>query len=600
MSSTEYSSNAQWVKAVRQRDLKKLQSAPYSILAYLATLDFGPPLTRWYQKELRIREVAFVDNFQLLPHQLQSVDWMRAIERQTPLHGVKGGILSLEKGLGKTITALTLALSSPKGQFPTLVLCKKMFMWDTWKKEIEARLAGQPKVIYLHKDHLTQKEIDGLTLTKIRSADLVVTTYEFCMKVMKQYPQYEKELRVDPLQGSGPKTPRGRAETLTREKGNLDPSKKKGPQLIYEVAWERVICDESQNFSNDGSKIFRAVMGLVSDHRWCLSGSIVRNYDTDVLSQLRFLGYTSITSNSEWKKYGQAFFKSGGLASRIFQLGYHQVGLEMPAKEEEVVSVGLEGKFRVVYDAILNRLKESHSHSLKFCQLSLLTRIRQSLVSPFLLSGKSKRVKIEAAGATEVQIYLGQHLEKVLPNEVLKWCHDRKEAGWQAPKIKKTLEIIDYVIGLNQKVIVFSTQVMALDVIASALDALGISYRIIDGTVPTAERSQRLDRFRGSPKTHVLLASYKVCSESLNISEASFAILLDCWWNNATRDQAVARLWRMGQLRVVKVFSLFAKDTLDYRIEEVCRKKEILATKFRGERGGKVAKAGSVVGYLLK
>ena len=121
-----------------------------------------------------------------------------------------------------------------------------------------------------------------------------------------------------------------------------------------------------------------------------------------------------------------------------------------------------------------------------------------------------------------------------------------------------------------------------------------------DLSVGTKFRTEYLDDFRSSDSDapNVLLASYKVCSESLNISEASCAILLDLWWNNATRDQAVARLWRMGQKRTVQVFSLFANNSLDARIEEICNNKELISAKYKS--GSKSVKSSPVIERLLK
>lgn len=590
------------LRALKTQDLTSLKKLPISTLLKLSRRPNFPT-------ELGIQPVNFVDGFSLLPHQESALEWMTSIEKSDPQEGMRGGVLSLEKGLGKTITALTLALSTPREEnsFPTLVICKKMYLWDTWKNEIESKFDPVPKVIYLHKDHMTPTQMDNLTLAKLRGADLVVTSYEVCTKLMKNFPEYETQLKrvLEEEVRYG-----GKSAIHLRTKGQLNPRGKKGPRLIYEVEWSRVVCDESQNFVTDTSKIFKSVMGIVSDRRWCLSGSMVRNYDTDILSQLRFLGYNTITSNAEWKKIGRGCFENRGLGKRIFQMGYIDAGVVMPDKEEEIVPVSLTGKHREVYDLILGKLRESHRHSLKFCQLSLLTRIRQALVAPYLLSEKAKKEKFSRRGLTfrkkepegenEVITNLGSHLEKLIPADLLRWCSSKEQAGWKSPKIAKALEIIDLVVGEGRKVIVFSTQVTALDLLASKLDLDGVDYRLIDGSVSTRLRTEYLDDFRSSDSDapNVLLASYKVCSESLNISEASCAILLDLWWNNATRDQAVARLWRMGQKRTVQVFSLFANNSLDARIEEICNNKELISAKYKS--GSKSVKSSPVIERLLK
>lgn len=591
-----------YIKAIKIKDIKTLQKAPFSTLIELTTRDFGENINKWFLETGLVREVSLVENFVLKPHQILAIDWMYSIENnhsrisKVSDGSVQGGILSLEKGLGKTMTSLILSLASPKKGFPTLVVCKKMFMWDTWRKEIETKFDPPLRVIYLHKDHLTEEEINSLTIGDFRKADLVITTYEFCIKVMKLFPEYENQLYrvLDQEKRFG-----GKPNINLRTIAHTNPKNKKGPRLVYEICWGRVICDESQNFVTDTSKIFKAVMGLVSEpgKRWCLTGSMVKNYDSDILSQLRFLGYTTITSNGEWKKMGKAYFENEKLGQRIYKVSYSEAGIEMPYKIEENVMVELKGNFRIIYDLIESKLRESNKRNLRFSQLSLLTRIRQTLVSPYLLTKKAKRDR-SSNEIDEVNKFVGTHLEKILSPKVRKWCLDITKSGWEAPKIIKAVEIIMKMILEKRKTIVFSTQVMALDVLASKLDHLKISYLVIDGSVPTKLRTERLDSFRSPRGPNVLLASYKVCSESLNISEASCAILLDLWWNNATRDQAIARLWRMGQKQIVNVFVLFSNNTLDQRIEDVCNQKEIISSKY--STVNKAARTVSVIQTLLK
>jgi SNF2 family DNA or RNA helicase len=360
-----------------------------------------------------------------------------------------------------------------------------------------------------------------------------------------------------------------------------------------------IFCDESHNFSNPASKIFKAVMALVGEYRWCLSGTPIKNYDSDLLSQLRFIGYNSVTKPSEWKLFGKNFFEQHRLAERVFQMSYIDVSFEMPEKEESEKLVKLEGKFKEIYDLVFDSINLSFDESYRWCLLALLTRIRQCLVAPYLMTEESKRNKYsrrgkdikQASSSEEVETILGKNLEKVIPPRLRAWCSNKREAGWKAPKIVATFGLIDQILELGEKVIIFSTQVAALDLIADLLEEDYrdyTSYRQIDGSLSTVKRAEALDYFRAQEDCHILLASYKVCSEGLNLTEASFCILLDFWWNNATRDQAVSRLWRIGQTKPVRVFSIFAEDTLDVRIEEICKSKEIIASKYKTKKNPSV------------
>ena len=62
-----------------------------------------------------IKPPKLVKGFNLLPHQKEAIEWMKNVEAESDssldkYHGMRGGILGLEKGLGKTITSLMLFL----------------------------------------------------------------------------------------------------------------------------------------------------------------------------------------------------------------------------------------------------------------------------------------------------------------------------------------------------------------------------------------------------------------------------------------------------------------------------------------------------------
>ena len=54
-------------------------------------------------------------------------------------------------------------------------------------------------------------------------------------------------------------------------------------------------------------------------------------------------------------------------------------------------------------------------------------------------------------------------------------------------------------------------------------------------------------------------------------------IHFDPWWNVAAQNQATDRTHRIGQTRVVTVYKLIAKDTIEERILEMQENKKKLA-----------------------
>ncbi|EAH1134731.1 DEAD/DEAH box helicase, partial [Listeria monocytogenes] len=62
----------------------------------------------------------------------------------------------------------------------------------------------------------------------------------------------------------------------------------------------------------------------------------------------------------------------------------------------------------------------------------------------------------------------------------------------------------------------------------------------------------------------------------LNLVGADTVILYDLWWNPAVEEQATGRAHRIGQKRVVQVFRMITKGTIEERIFELQKKKQAL------------------------
>lgn len=74
----------------------------------------------------------------------------------------------------------------------------------------------------------------------------------------------------------------------------------------------------------------------------------------------------------------------------------------------------------------------------------------------------------------------------------------------------------------------------------------------------------------------IFLISLKAGGTGLNLVGADTVILYDLWWNPAVEEQATGRAHRIGQKRVVQVFRMITKGTIEERIFELQKKKQAL------------------------
>lgn len=133
------------------------------------------------------------------------------------------------------------------------------------------------------------------------------------------------------------------------------------------------------------------------------------------------------------------------------------------------------------------------------------------------------------------------------------------------------------------KTVVFSQWTSMLDKVEDALEAAGIQYDRLDGTMKRDERTRAMDALKYDPACEVLLVSLKAGGVGLNLTAAQRVYLMDPYWNPAVENQAVDRIHRLGQTRPVTTVKLIIENSIEDRLLEVQRKKTELANMTLGQ-----------------
>nr|UDO47516.1 dead-like helicase [Pandoravirus massiliensis] len=403
----------------------------------LATVDAARPIVQqWWGHSLRgLPMVAGPDPaapYALLPHQVDALTWMRGRETLAPgrVYGLRGGVLSMRMGLGKTPTALALALTAPRGDMPTLVVCSRPVLKE-WHTSGVAKFfgavdaAGAPivRALYLHSDYMSATAMRAIDRQALAQYDFVLTTYDVCAAECRRG-HYDEDCLE--------RGPKGRITVVhTRPRACADRPDLAGPAVLYGTCWERVICDESQRFANPTTGIYRAMMALYGRYKWCLTGTPIRNSHTDIWAQLRFVGYTGIASRAVWKRDGPTFYTRHRLAEAVLVVGHQDHATDAdtdrasrplpltpspsspppmntptptptqakatsavprlpPLLHREVV-VTLSAPERATYDAVQglarSALDDVRAHTSNFaCLLSMFTRMRQVAIGAHIMT----------------------------------------------------------------------------------------------------------------------------------------------------------------------------------------------------------------------
>lgn len=93
-----------------------------------------------------------------------------------------------------------------------------------------------------------------------------------------------------------------------------------------------------------------------------------------------------------------------------------------------------------------------------------------------------------------------------------------------------------------------------------------ITYLKLDGSVPTNQRQSIVSRFNDDPSIDVLLLTTQIGGLGLNLTGADTVIFVEHDWNPTKDLQAMDRAHRIGQKKVVNVYRLITKGTLEEKI----------------------------------
>jgi SNF2 family DNA or RNA helicase len=134
--------------------------------------------------------------------------------------------------------------------------------------------------------------------------------------------------------------------------------------------------------------------------------------------------------------------------------------------------------------------------------------------------------------------------------------------------------------GGADRIVLFGVHVTALASIADACRGMGA--RLLMGETPPWMRTGALAAFEAG-NAKVLVASVRVAGFGLNLQSARRAIFLETDWTAASIDQAIARLYRAGQTRPVRVSILTVADSIDARVADIIRRKRRIVTELLEE-----------------
>ncbi|KAG7192301.1 TATA-binding protein-associated factor mot1 [Scheffersomyces spartinae] len=563
-------------------DVRVLATSTFASIIKLVPLEAGIPDPKDMPQELlegRDRERDFIQQMMdptkikpfdlpvtikatLRKYQQEGVNWLAFLNKYH-LHG----ILCDDMGLGKTLQTLCIVASdhhireekfaetgSPEyRKLPSLIVCPPS-LTGHWEQEIKQYAPFLKVLVYAG-----GPSVRSAFRSQFRDNDIVVTSYDIC-------------------------------------RNDVD--------HIIKFDYNYCVLDEGHIIKSAPSKLTKSVKRIRAEHRLILSGTPIQNNVLELWSLFDFLMPGFLGTE---KVFHEKFAKPIA-ASR---------NSKTSSKEQEAGALALESLHKQVLPFMLRRLKEDVLSDLPpkiiqdyYCELS---EIQKRLYREFATKQKST-VQEEVLGGKEEKSHVFQALQYMRklcnhPALVLSAEHPKYAEVQQLLAMKKSnirnIEhapkllslknlLLECGIGTNDveysssvssklqqqqmlaggvisehRALIFCQLKDMLDIVENELlrkHMPSVTYMRLDGSTDPRDRQSIVRKFNEDPSIDILLLTTKVGGLGLNLTGADTVIFVEHDWNPMNDLQAMDRAHRLGQKKVVNVYRLITKNTLEEKI----------------------------------
>lgn len=553
-------------------DIRLIATTSFATLVKLVPLEAGIPDPPGLSEELlkgRDRERTFIAqlldpkkvepfkipvaiNAELRSYQQDGVNWLNFLNKYH-LHG----ILCDDMGLGKTLQTLCIVASDHYNRaeefkktgaldvrkLPSLIVCPPTLAGH-WQQELKTFAPFLSVVAFVGPP--AERRVKA---SQFASTDIVITSYEVC-----------------------------RNDTDYLEKQN----------------WNYIVLDEGHLIKNPKAKITIAVKRFISNHRLILTGTPIQNNVLELWSLFDFLMPGFLGAE---KVFLDRFAKP--IAASRFS--------KASSKEQEAGALAIEALHKQVLPFLLRRLKEEVLDDLPpkilqnyYCDLSDL---QKKLFEDF--SKKQGKKLTEEAGrddkdAKQHIFQALQYMRKLCNSPALVMTPKNKlyedtqrflskqgtsiEDPAHAPKLTALKDLlVDCGIGVEgtdsndplyqpikpHRALIFCQMKEMLDMVQNTVLKKmlpSVSYLRLDGSVEANKRQDIVNKFNRDPSYDCLLLTTSVGGLGLNLTGADTVIFVEHDWNPQRDLQAMDRAHRIGQKKVVNVYRLITRGTLEEKI----------------------------------
>lgn len=314
-----------------------------------------------------------------------------------------------------------------------------------------------------------------------------------------------------------------------------------------------LIVDEAHNLKNQGTSIYKAVGQVKTDQTFLLSGTPIQNSPLDLwaLSELCNPGLLST------KLKPQSLNKLDGNPKMLEKLKVMQSILKPLMLRRTKQNVLTELPEKTIATVICTMTEDQEKEYLD---------LNKEIVVQLAVASSNP------SSSRNVQILKGLTQLRMAANHPF-LLNDNPEST--SGKFDLVIEKLLEVLAEGHKVLLFSSFVRHLNLFQDYLVKENIPYSMLTGQ--TRDREKQVETFKQESDRQVFLISLKAGGVGLNLVEASYVFLLDPWWNPAAENQAMDRIYRIGQKNPVTIYKFITAGTVEEKIIKLQERKQVIA-----------------------
>jgi TATA-binding protein-associated factor len=368
---------------------------------------------------------------------------------------------------------------------------------------------------------------------------------------------------------------------------------------LSQTNFEYCILDEGHIIRNPKAKVSQACKQIMARHRLILSGTPIQNSAWELWALFDFLMPGLLGTEAAFQRRFKATAPPSMGASRragakdqealmraleelhqqvlpfILRRSKDQVLQDLPPKLMQDIVCDLSPLQRTLYDGVMAVQNGGQFWKSQNESFELLLLLRKLCSHPCLAISWDNEEQVEAARTALPHCSSTIALQEALPclaqspklqalQQLLTDCGIIKaEPGDGDAALASAAAEADS----GHRVLIFAQLRATLDLVESTvLVPAGLPFVRLDGAVKPKDRQEVVQRFNSDPTIPVMLLTTAVGSLGLNLTSADTVVFLEHDWNPMKDMQAMDRAHRLGQKRVVSVYRLLMRGTLEERI----------------------------------